>query len=258
MAVKPQRLLGNFRDAPGLVLGQDHVVQRRILKLAEVAQQEEQIGNGLKRIVDLVGDGGSQTSSGGQLFSLAQGFFAALAVAGVEHDDAYPTNLLRGGPDWVGAGQPGPRAAGPLARASLGVLAVDRRTGQGRTGQGRTRQFKVAHRLFFGKDAQHRVFKLLRHRQGQQLEQSPAEVAAERDAGHVGKHLVDAHKPATAVKEGQADGCVGQHRVQQRKRVVEPGALLRYGSNHAVEGLDQVADLVVHHHGQRKAAAVLR
>ena len=119
-------------------------------------------------------------------------------------------------------------------------------------------QFQIAHRLLCGKDALHRVFQLLGYRLRQQLRQGAAQMAAEGNSGQVRKDLVDADKPATAVKKGQADGRVGQHRVQQRKRVIQARALLGQRGNHAVEGFDQVADLVMNDHRQREVAAALR
>ena len=72
------------------------VIEGRILKLAVVAQQEEQVGDGFEGIVDLVGDGGGQPAGGGELLGLAQSLFAAFAVAGVEDDDAGPAHLAAG------------------------------------------------------------------------------------------------------------------------------------------------------------------
>ena len=57
-------------------------------------------------------------------------------------------------------------------------------------------------------------------------------------------------------KKGKSDGRVGQHGVEQRKRVVESCALLGQRGDHAIEGLDQVAHFVVNRDGQRKTARV--
>jgi len=112
LAVEAEGLLGDFRDALGFVFGHGDVVEGWVFEVAVVAEHEEQVGDGFKGVIDFVGDGGGEAAGGGELFSLAECFFASLAVAGVEDDDTDPADLLGVGSDGVSAGEPGPGASG--------------------------------------------------------------------------------------------------------------------------------------------------
>ena len=237
LAVEAEGLLGDLGDAADLVFGHGDVIEGRIVEFAVIAQEEEQVGDGFERVVDFVGDGSGQAAGNGEFFSLAQGLFAAFAVAGVEDDDAGPANLLGCGAHRVGADQPGPWAAG------LAGLAAELKLRIGScSAKTRSTAFSRCWAAGCGNNSG-------RVRPRWRLS---------GDAGEVGKDLVDAGKPAVAVKEGQADGRIGEHGVEQREGVVEAGALLGDGGDHAVEGLNQVADFVLYAGGQREVAAVFR
>ena len=91
LAIKSQCLLRDLGDALGFMFGHGDIVERRVREIAVVAQQKEQIGDRFQGIVDLVSDRGGKAAGRGQFLGLAQGFFVALAVAGIQNDDARPS-----------------------------------------------------------------------------------------------------------------------------------------------------------------------
>ena len=72
------------------------------------------------------------------------------------------------------------------------------------------------------------------------------------------KTLVHANDPATPIKEHQSDRRIGQHRIQQRERVVQSRPLLFDRGHHAIECLDQIAELVLDRHRQTESASFPR
>src|ERR1035441_8464179 len=80
-----------------------------------------------------MGDGSSQSPGGSQFLGLAEGLLAALAVTGVEHDDAYPAHLLRSGrAGWALASQVQGRLSfsrGPVWLFNFGLVNSRLRTG---------------------------------------------------------------------------------------------------------------------------------
>src|SRR5208283_4885874 len=93
---------------------------------------------------------------------------------------------------------------------------------------------------------------------GQQIVESAAQMMAHRKSGQVAEDLVDAHDAPVVVDECQSDGSVRQHRVEQGKRIVQSRSLLSQRSDHAIEGLNQVANFVMNADRKRKTAAVFR
>ena len=218
-------------------LGHGDVAHGRFIQVAEIPQQVEQVGDRLQRIVHLVSDGGRQPSGRRQFFGLAQSLFAELALADVLHDQARPAYLVGRGADGIGAHQPCPRLARFQAHAF---------------------DFDFVLRGLVGEDPPDRVFQFFARGLGQQFRKGFAQVAAQWDLGEPRKHVVDPHAAAAPVKERQPDGRIGQHGIQQREGVVQPGSLLVDGGHHAIEGLDQVGEFVVAADRQREAFRALR
>ena len=84
---------------------------------------------------------------------------------------------------------------------------------------------------------------------------SAAEVGADGDAGEGGKDLVDANEAGRAIEEGESDGSVGEEGVEEGQGVAQAGALLLNGGDHAVEGGDEIAEVVFDGNGQGKGGA---
>ena len=63
-----------------------------------------------------------------------------------------------------------------------------------------------------------------------------AEMEGEGVAVHVGEELIDADEAVFAVEEGEADGGIGEHGIEQGQGFVEAGALILHGGDHAIEG----------------------
>ena len=70
--MKTQRLCGDLRDALQLRLRHVHINLELLRQIARLRDQVEQIGDRLKRIVDLMRDRRRQPPHSGQLFALHQ------------------------------------------------------------------------------------------------------------------------------------------------------------------------------------------
>ena len=90
LAVEAQRLLSDIGDAAALAFRHGHVLHCRFIQVAEIAQQVQQVGDRLQRIIDLVRDRCSEAPRRSQLLRLAQRFFALLAFADVLQDQCPP------------------------------------------------------------------------------------------------------------------------------------------------------------------------
>ena len=83
-----------------------------------------------------------------------------------------------------------------------------------------------------------------------------AEMEGEGVAVHVGEKLIDADEAVFAVEEGEADGGVGEHGVEQGEGFVEAGALIVHGGDHAIEGDGELGGFSGSLDGERKFAGV--
>jgi len=86
----------------------------------------DEVGDGLERIVDFVGDGGGETAGGGELFALAEGGLLGFAGGDVPHGADHAGDDGGAGSEGGNAagGDPGGEAAGRIDSALGAVVAA--------------------------------------------------------------------------------------------------------------------------------------
>ncbi len=114
------------------------------------------------------------------------------------------------------------------------------------------RNLGIAHRLIALKDSAHQALQGVGHGIREYLGKSSAEVLADRGSRCVGKDPIDANKAKLTVEEGQPDGRIGQHGIEEGERVTQSGTLLFDRGHHAVEGLNQLPNFIVNGNRQGK------
>jgi len=84
--VEAQRLVGDGGGAAQLAVCRLEVLARLVEALAG-SREVDEVGYGLERVVDLVGDGCGQRTDGGELFALNEGGRGAPAGGDVAEED---------------------------------------------------------------------------------------------------------------------------------------------------------------------------
>ena len=235
LAVEAQGLLGDFGDAGDFLLGELGEAGG-FRGEALLADEVEEVGDGFEGVVDLVGDGGGETAGGGELFGAAEGFLAALLLGDVDEDGADPAGGVGLGADGVEVGEP---AAGAV-------------------GLGLPGEFEVADGFAGLEDGFDVAFELGGGSGREDSGDAAAEMESEGVAIHVGEELIDADEAVFAVEEGEADGGVGEHGVEQGQGLVEAGALILHGGDHAIEGDGELGGFSGGLDGEREFAGIFR
>lgn len=84
--MEAQRLPGNLRDARKLLLGKLQV-GAGLRRQGLMVHEEEQVGDGLKRVIDLVRDGGRKSANRSKFLALNEGAFCELLLRKICEED---------------------------------------------------------------------------------------------------------------------------------------------------------------------------
>ena len=89
-AIEAEGLAGDVGDAIELLLGEGEMRDGGVGDAFGGPGDEDEVADGFERVVDLVGDGGGETSGGGEFFGFAEDLLGLTLVGGVaeDHDDA--------------------------------------------------------------------------------------------------------------------------------------------------------------------------